>query len=433
MHRSATMTLLGVLASPSFAWVSISQARYGAQISDIRQLYDNTSMPSSLPVQQLLGYLWSQPTSSTSKAGLGGGITWAWDPNLCPSILSRFREDFFFVPFVDCSMLKAAMGRGFASWSANSVHLSFTDVTDECEKIGQLNEDCPLAEVWITSNDAQPASRSRRGLAGTTLTVAPAAAEEGEFALGGSVSAALALPKPVYLSDFRYTNGVKPNAQSVIATVGARVSFNTNLCWYLDSTFCYFFHSVKEGAPSLSASDLHWIVRGVLLAVWLCALLCKVYQIFMVCRAGKDARKGVSSQCHAWIDSLHRRSMIGVAIRLVLLILPPAFYIQIFLPCWDCYDFEAAVSVCMAVTRPLPPDSHPSFHPACGVPRLLPQINPTPCTFRRIPPRSIRSYSIPPFALHIDVYPTLDACAGHSRGGPRPRLLTPRHGGSLSP
>ena len=73
MHRSATMTLLGVLASPSFAWVSISQARYGAQISDIRQLYDNTSMPSSLPVQQLLGHLWSQPTSSTSKAGLGGG------------------------------------------------------------------------------------------------------------------------------------------------------------------------------------------------------------------------------------------------------------------------------------------------------------------------------------------------------------------------
>ena len=28
--------------------------------------------------------------------------------------------------------------------------------------------------------------------------------------------------------------------------------------------------------------------------------------------------------------------------RLVLLLAPPLFYVQIFLPCFDCYDFEAA-------------------------------------------------------------------------------------------
>ena len=64
------------------------------------------------------------------------------------SFLSQFTEDFFFIPFITCDNLKAAMTRGFASWSDNSVYVSFTDVTAECEKIGQLNEDCPLAEIW---------------------------------------------------------------------------------------------------------------------------------------------------------------------------------------------------------------------------------------------------------------------------------------------
>ena len=29
---------------------------------------------------------------------------------------------------------------------------------------------------------------------------------------------------------------------------------------------------------------------------------------------------------------------------LFLLVFPPIFYDQIFLPCWDCYDFEAAIA-----------------------------------------------------------------------------------------
>ena len=28
----------------------------------------------------------------------------------------------------------------------------------------------------------------------------------------------------------------------VIETYGAKISFNTELCWYLDSTFCSYFH-----------------------------------------------------------------------------------------------------------------------------------------------------------------------------------------------
>ena len=42
--------------------------------------------------------------------------------------------------------------------------------------------------------------------------------------------------------------------------------------------------------------------------------------------------------------SLHRRSMLGISLRLILIIAPPAFYVQIFMPCWECYDFEAAAT-----------------------------------------------------------------------------------------
>ena len=33
-----------------------------------------------------------------------------------------------------------------------------------------------------------------------------------------------------------------------------------------------------------------------------------------------------------------------MVVVLFLLIFPPIFYTQIFLPCWDCFDFEAAIA-----------------------------------------------------------------------------------------
>lgn len=240
-----TPVILTLLASETRSWVTISQARYGAQVADIRTLYDNTTAPSGKPPQQLLGYLWQTPQDPTSHDGLGGGITWAWDPNLCAQLLPKFEEDFFFVPFVTCSMLKAAMGRGFASWSANSAQLSFTDVSAECEKLGQLNENCPLAEIWVTANNA-PAASGGAAQSGLTVDAIGESPESGELALGGTgVSAALALPYPRYQAKFMYTNGVEANTAAVIETTRARVSFNTDLCWYLDvSQFALHSHEL---------------------------------------------------------------------------------------------------------------------------------------------------------------------------------------------
>lgn len=331
------------------AWVTISQSRYGAQVEDIRTLFDKSAAPSAKPARQLLGFIWRIPEEPTSHDGLGGGITWAWDPNFCRQILPMFQEDFFFVPFVTCSMIKAAMGRGFASWSTNSARLSFTDVTVECEKLGHLNQSCPLAEIWVTAY--VPATDSP-GLTGESLTssgtkdvpIADANVETGEYALGGERTAALASSRPVYSANFIYTNGVRPNAPRVIETKEARISFNTDLCWYLDSTFCSFFHQIKSAAPSLTGDDINWIVRGVLLFVWGVSIFVMCFQLVCICRAAKSKSRGTDGQCQAWIDSLHRRSMLGISLRLIFIIAPPAFYVQIFMPCWECYDFEAAAT-----------------------------------------------------------------------------------------
>ena len=348
MRTFVLVIFSSLVAQSVHAWVTISQSRYGAQVEDIRALFDNSTAPSTKPAQQLLGYTWRVPEAPTSHDGLGSGITWAWDPNLCSQILPMFQEDFFFVPFVTCSMIKAAMGRGFASWSANSARLSFTDVTTQCEEIGQLNEQCPLAEIWVTAIVAESSS----GPSGESLTsgttgvpIAEANVETGDFAIGDGVSAALALPRPAFSANFVYTNGVRPNAPIVIETRGARISFNTNLCWYLDSTFCSFFHQMKSAAPNLKADDINWIVRGVLLLIWSLAICVMCFQLLSIfCASRKSKSRATNGQCQAWIDSLHRRSMLGISLRLILIIAPPAFYVQIFIPCWECYDFEAAAT-----------------------------------------------------------------------------------------
>jgi hypothetical protein len=157
----ATLSQVTLLQGAA-AWVTLSQARFGAQIASIReQTRGNFSRPAP-PLQQL-GYIWSLPQDASSSAGLGGGITWAVDGKLCDALLPLFKEDIIGIELVSCAVLKAVLHRAFSSWSDNHPLLSFVDVTAECEAMGQLTPDCPLAEVWITAlgpSTRRPSARS---------------------------------------------------------------------------------------------------------------------------------------------------------------------------------------------------------------------------------------------------------------------------------
>ena len=146
--------MISFILVASNGWVTISQSRHGAQLNTIKSQMAGEQLDYGPMVQQTLGYLWDLPASSTSTRGLGGGITWAWDPTLCDDLQPQFREDFFFIEYISCRDLKAAMHRGFSSWSANHPHIHFVEVTTECEHLdkerggeGKAWKECPLVEL----------------------------------------------------------------------------------------------------------------------------------------------------------------------------------------------------------------------------------------------------------------------------------------------
>ena len=103
---------------------------------------------------------WAMPNRSTSLDGLGGGLAWAQEPELCASLLPRFESEAFvffgytFFSFVNCEEITSALLGGFAVWAANHAHLSFFAMSDECAAAGAAAAGtCPLAEVLVATGD----------------------------------------------------------------------------------------------------------------------------------------------------------------------------------------------------------------------------------------------------------------------------------------
>ena len=277
-----------LLVSPIEAWVTKSQSIFGAQISEIQDMMDGKVVARNAQAQ--LGYLWTMPASIDDTTGLGGGITWAFNPKLCDLLQPIFKEDVPFLGngvFVGCSDYKAAIARAFDKWSANSRFIKFIDVSEECTKLG-LNHGpptdppqthkyshggCPLAEIWVTNKETSAQQVARRQLYGENPTHGPGRhladlldSPGTELLLDvysgseqhrlrrleeqlveptesnqetGGVAVATALTHARYTSDFRYTNGDRPffkDATTGAITYGRSVveayagTFSFNVC-----------------------------------------------------------------------------------------------------------------------------------------------------------------------------------------------------------
>ena len=55
-----------------------------------------------------------------------------------------------------------------------------------------------------------------------------------------------------------------------------------------------------------------------------------------------ELRESMAMQGMRLLDNVSKISIATTSLRLLLLWAPPVLYMQIFLPCWECYDFEAA-------------------------------------------------------------------------------------------
>ena len=399
--------MISLIILVPLAWITTHQAEYGVTLDTIKAQFSGN--PTSHPQTQL-GSLWSMPKSNPNPPGtqayydhetysLGGGITWAWDPALCEPLISRFSEKSEFSSFVSCNDAKAAVSRAFDQWAASNRWLNFKDVTHECEKLGMLNSStgapwlysapgadrpfhggCPLAEVWVT------ALPEYGGTTGGDIAVATWQGYEERSRR--------------YNNAFVSTNGYMPHKRSgnnieyadMMITYGGKLSFATsgqvggvNLCWYLDSKFCYGFHQYKKQFSSpADAKQMVAFLCWSISALALTQLILHRFGLYSWCyreRTKRDSdRDGdgvltLSEGGLAILEEISTWNPLFFALSITLIIAPPCLYHSIFLPCWDCADFEGAalheIGHLVGLGHPdrIPDNIHPqayTLYPALG-------------------------------------------------------------------
>ena len=293
--------------------------------------------------------VWDLPADVTSNEGLSAGIRYAWDPEMCSTLLPRFKEDIsgFRFSFITCDSLRAAWARALNTWSVHHPHISFTDVSNECNGAGDttggpVNDvGCSIAQIWVTTQSTA----------------------------SGYDAAATCVNKYSYSSSFRHTNGLPANT-GVWKTDGSVIGFNTELCWYLDSLFCSQFHSLKERFGSeavfLAGQVLLWGTWAIA-AISMCVVSyniiarhCKVLDLNSLVffeeeeerlqeeeedeEKREELREELAIQAMKLLDAVSKLNILATTLRLTFVWAPPILYVYIFLPCWECYDFEAAAS-----------------------------------------------------------------------------------------
>ena len=95
------------LTGSTMGWVTQVQSNYGVQPATIARSFNGTldrTLDSPTAPMETLGYYWHYPHLSDDNRGLGRGIAWAFDDELCnkndvygpkKKFEDTFREDFF--------------------------------------------------------------------------------------------------------------------------------------------------------------------------------------------------------------------------------------------------------------------------------------------------------------------------------------------------
>ena len=177
--------------------------------------------PSSFNLSEV-ALLWSHERH-TSEHGLAGGITWALAPTFCEALLPHFPEQNLdsVVSFLSCSDVRNAVAAAFRTWSLNHPRITFYDVTDTCAMAPDF--ECASAEILF----------------------APDATLDGARAAVTRPSLTSLNHQPVLTSGARLAHG--------LGLRSARIDVSTQICWYLDATFCCA-RAPPDSRPAFSAS-----------------------------------------------------------------------------------------------------------------------------------------------------------------------------------
>jgi hypothetical protein len=261
------LLLLAAAAQSSHAWVPTAwyMRDYNAlTLEDIRRS------------KGAVNRIWSLPPEVNSLRGLGGGITFAYDHKICDDLLPAMSESIglWGMSFVDCGTVFAAIRAAFASWSHNHPLLNFHDVTADCiaennTEGGPFGRGCSRAEIFLTTTG----NSSAQDAAATTLNVYE------------------------WDTRFYHPNGIRASG-GVWSTVGSIVAFTTSsfkaedsgeprsgVCWYIDATFCSFFHRLKA---EWGAENVLLVGKILLFTIWSLGLTlsCTMFRSFLLKLSG---------------------------------------------------------------------------------------------------------------------------------------------------
>ena len=218
------------------------------------------------------------------------------------------------------------------TWSDNHPVLNFVDVSEACAEEGALSDDgksCGAAEVFIRPDVSDEASLDLAAYVVNSLKRAD-------------------LDKKPWS-----TAGVEIDPGVGLTRSDMRIS--TDICWYLDNTFCYNFHRWKDdGIDTMLMVRLIfagvYVVAG-LTMLWILANLLSAFCCptqTMLQRGESDLESSNKKylcggpRCDSILRYAAEMPVAGLLFSLFWLIFMPIFYWRVFLPCWDCYDFQAS-------------------------------------------------------------------------------------------
>ena len=223
------------------------------------------------------------PTTS----GLSGGITFAIHRDLCRRMLHLFPEEnptgnAQETTFLTCEELRDVIKRALDTWAVNHRTIYFRDVSDQCADVNTTSG-CAYAEIFIVASiEGAPGTSTNSNQAALAVTshragrVYTTAGER--MAVGFEISGA-------------------------VIHVRAPASAG-ELCWYLDSTFCWYFHMWQ--GEDVDVVLIARIVCGVLFCL---AVLYVLYLGLMSLTAACCLPKGTDESEIGELDAASRTSM----------------------------------------------------------------------------------------------------------------------------
>jgi len=304
---------------PSISFIDVTEEcrrLYGHVKSNCSLVEVFVTARSDTGIGETSGKPWGA-TGSQSSGAFGDGYPYG----------SQFRDDY----------KETVVGSCWSEPPENNGDLTTIGTTPNCyssqvtgRRLEETNTD--ESESYVSSGTAA-ASASQYGRYATDLR-----GTNGMVQFTGCVSGTR---KDGFTSPYCNEEGTVPGDFVAIEAYGGLISFNTDKCWYLDSAFCSPLHTLKS---KMGEGSAYAMIMGISFGVFGLAIIIFFVLIVRVARhqfvgvfdkTCKQKGRAAAEEVASW-------GVLPMTCLFMLLIVPLSMYNNIVVPCWDCYDFEAA-------------------------------------------------------------------------------------------